>query len=490
MCSKVSLGSRDLLFALPSEMRIASLDSRKLNMNDELTDRATTEITGLVERTVAEQRLPGIAVGIVNGQSLKWSQGFGFADLDTQRPFTRESICRVASITKTFTTTAILQLRDEGRLDLDDPLERHIREFSTTQARAGSIARVTIRRMLSHHAGLTTEVPLPCWDVQEFPTREAVLAAIPRMEVVIPQDSAFKYSNIAFGLLGEVISRVAGRPYFDYVCDEILAPLGMEFSFFERNDEMRQSLATGYLPNPYDDELLPAPYVPLNGVAACGQLHSNVVDLAKWISLQFRTDIDKRNGSQVVNGSTIEESHRPQYLESDWSIGYCLGWRANRFGNRVYHGHGGGIFGFASQILFSKPQQIGVICLTNRWPYSGMLNIAAKILDCCLADNESRPAMTIEVATRTTPDAVNEFLGHYVAAPAIPVSVEYRDGALRLVNPHSAGYSLHAPAKLEPTADPNVFVVSGGRGSGENVVFQRDEGSRWWFELGGFRYRR
>ena len=116
-------------------------------------------------------------------------------------------------MTKTFTATAIVQLRDAGKLALDDPLVQHIPEFSQVQVRAGTLEGVTLRRMLTHRAGLATESPIDGWGALRFPTRDEVLAVLPATEVVIQQDSAWKYSNLAYGLLGEVIRRAADQPY-------------------------------------------------------------------------------------------------------------------------------------------------------------------------------------------------------------------------------------------------------------------------------------
>ena len=120
-----------------------------------------------------------------------------------QRP-PMETIARVASVTKTFTATAIMQLRDQGRLTLEDPLARHVPEFASARAVRGDVEGVTLRRLLTHRSGLVTESPTHGWAALDFPSREEMLARLPETGIVIPQDSAFKYSNLAFGLLGEV----------------------------------------------------------------------------------------------------------------------------------------------------------------------------------------------------------------------------------------------------------------------------------------------
>ena len=443
-----------------------------------------------IERKLRQERLPGLAIGVVLDQELVWSGGFGYADPAARRQPNADTISRVASITKTLTATAILQLRDEGLLSLDDPLAQHLPEFANAQPRAGSIPGVTIRRLLTHRSGLTTESPLPSWADLNFPSREAILAALPDTEVVIPQDSAFKYSNLAFAFLGEVVSRAAARPFVDYMQAEILGPLGMTSTVFELNDDLRPRFAVGYSPSLFEDELHAAPYVPLNGMSACGQLHSTVSDLAKWISQQFRTNAD-RGTSQVLNGSTLEEMHRPQYLEPDWSAGYCLGWRAIRVGNEVFLGHGGGIHGFASQILFSKPHQVGVICLANIWPYSGILDIAQDVIATAVSvkrDLESPVDAKVEPVGKT-PNAWKKLLGTYIAAPGIPATIEFRDGDLWLCASPLHAYSLHAPTAIDPTETENRFRVRSGRAIGESAVFRTgSDGLIAGFDLGGFRY--
>ena len=458
-------------------------------MDDSLPEAVIAEITERLTTAVEQQRLPGLAVGIVSGKNLIWHGGFGLVDLASGRHPDADTLFRVASITKTFTSAAILKLRDAGLLSLDDPLEKHLPEISGARANGGSVRGITLRRMLAHRAGLSTEAPLPCWDALRFPSREALLESIPQIEVVIAHGSAFKYSNLAFGLLGEVIARLSGRPYFEYMRSQILQPLGLESTAFELNDQQRERFAVGYSPSSYEDDLHPAPEVPLNGLSACGGLYSSVRDLSRWIGLQFQTGTDSDDNAQILAGRTIEEFHRPQYLEPDWSMGYCLGWRAQRSGDRVYHGHGGGIYGFASQILFSKPHEMGVICLANVWPQPPLPALASGILDVLVASGEeSQPARR---PIRPTPPELRELLGSYAAGPGIGLNVEYRGDSLCLVATSDVSYDLHVPATLEPTENPWEFLIRGGRGSGEAVVFRpAGESNSMQFEVGGFVYRR
>ena len=453
-------------------------------MTDCILQSLIPEIEHLAETKVAQHKLPGMALGIIRDQELAWFGGFGAADLDSRRKPTEDTIARVASVTKTFTTTAIMQLRDEGRLELEDPLARHIPEFASARAVHGDIEGVTLRRLLTHRSGLVTESPTHGWNALDFPSREEVLAKLPETGIVIPQDSAFKYSNLAFGLLGEVVHRLTGTPYTEYIHANIIEPLGLTSTVFDLTDELRPHFFTGYNPTPHQDRPERAPYAHLKGISAAGQLHSTVSDLAKWVSFQFR------GGAQVLRAETLLEIQQPQYSEPDWSAGQCLGWRATRIGNHVYHNHGGGIHGFGTQVWFNVPARTGVVLLINMWPPHGGLETAQEVLEMVLNADEAAPSVPEQPRLEPTPEELRRFLGHYRAEPGIDVNIEWRDGSLRLVPHGGSVYSLHAPAVLEPTDKEEEWLVRGGRAAGETALFTFDEDRVLSYELGAFVFRK
>ncbi|MEC8991303.1 MAG: serine hydrolase domain-containing protein [Candidatus Latescibacterota bacterium] len=446
-------------------------------------------VEALAQATRSRHGLPGLVLGIVGEEGLLWSGGFGVVCLDGTDCPDENTVVRIASVTKTFTTTAILQLRDEGLLGLDDPLHQHIPEFGQAVERGGTVEEVTLRRLLTHRAGLVTESPVRGWGSLDFPSREEVLEALPRTEVVIPSDSAWKYSNLGFGLLGEVVSRLGRCSYDDYIRANILEPLDLESTSLDLTESMQQRAFCGYNLPAFQDRPETAPYAHLNGIAAAGQLHSTVADLARWVAFQFRGDGGARQGSQVLNGRTLNEMHRPQYVEPDWSAGQCLGWRATRVGNRVYHNHGGGIHGFSTQVWFDLASRAGAIVLMNMWPPPGGQNLAQDVLELLLG--EAAPELPEPPGFEAAPEELERFLGHYCAAPGIHVHIEFRDGQLCLTGPTGRPYSLHAPAQLEPTADADKWLVRGGRGAGELATFEFDQnGEVAGYALGGFLFRR
>ena len=236
---------------------------------------------------LAQHRLPGASVSVVREQTLAWTAGFGFADLETGRRPDADTVYRVASISKTFTAAAVVQLRDRGRLTLDDPLVRHLPEFGAVRVHHGRVEDVTLRRLLSHRSGLVSEGPFAYWDTRQFPDLDEVLAALPRTEVVLAPDAGAKYSNLAFALLGEVVARLSGEPFPDYARRHLFAPLGMDSSSFRPDEALLARMAVGYEPHPFEDRPQPAGHTPARGLAAAAGLYTTAADLARWLGLQL-----------------------------------------------------------------------------------------------------------------------------------------------------------------------------------------------------------
>ena len=176
--------------------------------------------------TVRQREQPGVSIGIVYDQELIWAKGYGFANLAKKIPATPATAYRIASISKTFTAHALLQLRDAGKLQLDDPITKWIPELKLSKVDPQSPA-ITIRHLLTHTAGIPREVDGTYWNDMNFPSREAMLPVLARMGVVWEPDKEWKYSNVALSLAGYIVEAASGEPYAEYVARHILAPLGM-----------------------------------------------------------------------------------------------------------------------------------------------------------------------------------------------------------------------------------------------------------------------
>lgn len=452
-------------------------------MTERNDERIPAAFEARIESELALGKIAGIACGVFRANGPTWNRGFGSADLASARAPDARTMFRVASITKTVTATAILQLRDQGLLSLDDPLTRHLPEFERVAVDAGALEAVTVRRVLSHFSGLVGESPLLRWETLKFPEMSEMLAALPQTRIALTQDSHFKYSNLGYSLLGEIVARWTGSTYRDYVTQKILRPLGMNATGFATDAE--SNLATGYMSSRHSDGLTPAPALALRGMEPCGGLWSNVEDMAKWGAAQL-----PNADTGVLAKTSIDEAHRPCFLEADWSVGYGLGWRGARFGNEVFHGHGGGLHGYTTMLLYSRTHRVGVVCLGNCWPHPGLMTLSSDLLSIMIEADRSRDAARgARAKVADTTDAAATWAGQYVAWPEIAVQVTWRNGRLWLERSPLSDYTLHAPAELAWLSG-TVFEVRGGRAAGERIKFTRAAEGRAEFTLAGWRYRR
>jgi D-alanyl-D-alanine carboxypeptidase len=443
-------------------------------MEDRILKPLIPKLEAIIIRTLERERVAGAAIGIVRDQELAWRRGFGYADLERERAVDADTLFRCGSITKTFTATAIMQMRDEGKLNIDDPLVRYIPEFAAVKARFSTPEDVTIRRLLTHTSGLMGEGPNNGWETLEFPPIEEMVAALGRTEILIEPDTQYKYSNLGFALLGEVIARVSGTPYAEYIQRNLLHPLGMTGSGFSLTDSMRPRMAAGYTARFLEGAPQLAPHPILRGWDAAGALYSSVNDLARWISLQFRTTAPVREGSQVLKGGSLTRMHRIQFMESNWMTGYGLGWRADRRGENIYLHHSGGIHGFLTKVTFNQPHRIGTIVLTNTNPHMAFETIGYELLETIIpAIREATDAARSMSKPVPTPEKYRQFIGRY-EDPQMGgiVWIGSRGGELVILNPGGATVPPAPDQRLMPTEDPLAFTLDEGRPAGEPLVFR------------------
>ena len=432
------------------------------------TEDVASKLEAKTASFVKEHRLPGAAVGIVHGDALAWFAGVGFADIAEHRAPDVTTLYRVASITKTFTGTAIMQLRDEGLLHLDDPAVEHLPELASGVSPFGALETVTIRRMLSHESGLQGDPPGTDWWVPDYEgSAERNLARAGEITTTIPPNTQQKYSNLAYQLLGEIVARRSGMPYPEYVRTRILEPLGMNGSGFESlPEDLAERCAIGYAARFLSDVLEPASIPP--SVWAEGGLWSSVEDLARWLSFQLKEDGGSREGAQILAGDNLKEMHKARYLGDDaWTEAFGISWYAVRKGEVIWVQHSGGLHGFTSNICFDPKEQVGAIVLLNGIGDASELSVGLA----AIARDAGREAAPPIEPPAAMPIAYRDLLGLYVdEEQAMIARVEWRDGALQIVDPDEESWR----PTLLPTEDPDVFVIAPGvRESGERVTFAR-----------------
>jgi D-alanyl-D-alanine carboxypeptidase len=425
-------------------------------------------LSAWIEAQMAYKGPPGLSIGIVHDQDLVWARGFGYADVDEKAEATPRTLYRIASITKLFTATAVLQLRDAGKLQLDDPVTKRLDWFEVRN-RHPDAPPITIRHLLTHTSGLPREAAFPYWTDDQFPTRRQLRETLPRQETILPTETEWKYSNLALSLAGKIVAAVSGQEYPDYVQQQILDPLGMESTLVRPPDPDHPLLATGYGRRMPDNSRDIAPTVDCQSITPAANMTSSVKDLARFIMLQFRDG--PAGGSQVLRGSTLREMQRVHWLAPDWQVGRGLGFHITRQKGKTYIDHGGGLKGYVTLVIPCPVDKIGVVALTNandgdpravaekafEWVAPAILKVA-----------KPRPeAKEPDPAWQRYVGRYREFWGD--------AQVLVLDGDLVLINP-TLPDPTEAMAKLVPVAE-HVFRTETKEGFGANgelVVFEVD----------------
>jgi CubicO group peptidase (beta-lactamase class C family) len=429
----------------------------------------------LLEVWVEAQRdyedIPGLSIAVVHDQEVVWSAGFGYADVERQAPATPNTIYSICSISKLFTSIGVMQLRDQGRLRLDDPVAAHLPWFDLRQAYEDS-PPITVQGLLTHSSGLPRESDFPYWTGPEFefPTREQVIERVSSQETLYPAYQYFQYSNLGLTLAGEIVAEVSGRPYADYVRQNILGPLGLESTSPEIPAEQRGGrLATGYGARGREGERSELTMLQVRGIAPAAGFASTVLDLAKFASWQFR--LLEQGGEEVLRANTLREMHRVHWVDSDWSTHWGLGFAVYRRDDKTFVGHGGSCPGYRSSFLTRPEEEFAAIAMTNaidanpgRYTSNAYKIVAPAVARALESEGEA-----------TQPDpALRMYAGTYGTAWGGEVAVlPWKDGLAYLYLPTDD--ALDGLTRLKQVGEHTFRRVRSDDELGEEIVFELDE---------------
>lgn len=357
--------------------------------------RLQPEITEIYRQHAISNHFPGIAFGVVLDGQLVISGGCGFADLGQRTPATPQTLFRIASMTKSFTGVAVLQLRDRNRLQLDVPAAKYLPELRNVKYPTSDSPAITLRQLLTHGAGFPEDNP---WGDRQLADTEEELVRLIRNGVAFsnPPNLNYEYSNLGFALLGRAVGRVAHQRYQEYVDLQILRPLGMTHTVWDYKSVPADLRARGYRweESEWKEE------TPLGdgAYASMGGMISSIEDFARYMA--FHMDAwPPRDAAETgpLKRASRREMHRPSGIasiaadakKSDGALcptatayGYGLGWSEN-CEHVIRIGHSGGLPGYGSNWRFLPDYGIGVVALANR-TYANAGEPNSRVLDLLL----------------------------------------------------------------------------------------------------------
>lgn len=320
---------------------------------------AREHIRWFAQRKLAEHKVVGAAVALVDDQEVVFAEGFGWADREAKTPATDETVFQVGSISKLFTAMAAMQLQEQGRLDIDRPLQAYLPDFAIG-SRFPNAPPITLRSILTHHSGLPSDYLKGMWRPAPEPFN-ALPAKLAAEYVAFPPDFVFAYSNLGVALLGCAIENASGRPFAQYVHDSLLAPLGMSRSSFERTDAINEKLSKAYLKGRQQEVYA------LRDLPA-GSLMSSARDMAAFARM-----IHARGtlaNAQILREPTFAEMLRPQNetvaLDFDLRVGlgfFILPTYNDEIGPIV--GHDGSTLTHNASLAILPKHKLAVVVLTN-----------------------------------------------------------------------------------------------------------------------------
>ena len=312
-------------------------------------------LTARLAQEQAGHRIPSVAAGLVRDGDLVWAGGRGRIH-GTSGPAPDSDVqYRAGSITKTFIAVAVLRLRDEGRIGLSDPVGRHL------DAVGSDIEDLTLGQLLAHMSGLRAETAGPWWE------RTAGISLEELTRSSLGPDARrdrpgrrHHYSNVGYAVLGELVARLRGRPWYDVVSGELLTPLGMTRTTLRPQPPH----ATGFAVHPHADLLLPEPEHDAAAMAPAGQLWTTVADLARWAGF-----LAGRGPAGLLADASLAEMREPigieDYAGEPWSLGYGLGLQLWNQGGRRGYGHTGSMPGFIGVVRIDAETGDAAIALSN-----------------------------------------------------------------------------------------------------------------------------
>jgi CubicO group peptidase (beta-lactamase class C family) len=436
----------------------ASLDATQRVGENDAAATVIARYRARIPDLMAEQGVPGLAVALVDKDQTLWVEGFGHVDREGSAPVNADTIFSVQSMSKLFTATAVMQAVAAGRLDLDEPVTTYLPGFTVHSAFEEHPERkITLRMLLSHTAGFTHEAPVGNNNELDPGDFDAHVRSISETWLRFPVGSGYAYSNLGIDLAGYILERVEGMSFSKVVRESLFEPLGMERSTFDRIAiRSTDNRAAGHV-DPYPEPPLDVP------MTAAGGLYTSAADLARF--LHFELNGGSIDGRVVLDAKWLDEMQTVPSPRAGAPAGYALGVVRHRWNTWPdLLAHGGGGYGFLSDLWWVPEVSVGIGILTNSDDHRLQNELALSILADLLREPGVYRDRLLALAWRPPADDPDGLfdppagLANLVAKTAM---VATGDEATRWAG-YSGAYRRRVWGFLDPTAPPDRFVVKAG----------------------------
>jgi len=386
---------------------------------------AIAVIEKLIAREVADKGLPALSIALVDDQAIVWAKGFGFADPDKKTAATAETVYRVGSVSKLFTDIGIMQLVERGEVDLDAPVNKYLPDFKPGNPFGKPI---TLRQLMSHRAGLVREPPVGHYFDPTVPTLAQTIQSLNSTELVYAPETHTKYSNAGVSVVGYVLENLKGEPFPSYLKHAVLDPLGLKKSSFEPSPAVTRDLSRAAMWT-YHGRVFEAPTFSL-GMAPAGSMYSTVTDLGRFLSVLFAGGQGPQG--KILKPETLAQMWTPQFAKPGEKTGFGIGFHITNLEGCKSIGHGGAIYGFATDLEGLHEEKLGVAVVAAKDCANAVVNeIARAALAQMLAVRRGKPGPTIEEPGPVAREVARRLEGRYTNGDR-SIELYARDGKLWL----------------------------------------------------------
>lgn len=313
-------------------------------------------LEAFVRRLRNERRIPNLAVAVFGGEERLWQVCLGSESNDDRHALGPDTPFLICSLTKPMTATMLMQLVEREVLNLDDPLRRWLPELPDLPGDPDP-RPITLRQVAAHVAGL------PDWHGEDVdadgPDLDELLAVLAQKGRLCPPLRRYAYSSLGYALLGEALSRAAGRSYEDWMKEELFQPLAMKHASFLPPSNER----SGHRPDASGAPVA-VPLPAMGAFAPSGGLWASLNDLGAYLSLQFKEGPSSRH--QPLGGTALRTQRAPFWMEPDGSGGSAMGWRVGSLHGNTWIGHMGGWAGFSAEMMSCPERKLSMVCLADR----------------------------------------------------------------------------------------------------------------------------